>query len=184
MASVRPMMNVVPHNESVEQRDAREFENFRAFNGDLNALIHAVDSQSPFIPMNIYRALEAVLEVGRREAIEVRVERQDRDRNQIQKPRARTVQIVEQSESEAATLAVLESVGFRTRGGKLRLTWLASITAEKSINFLTNPSPSSSESSICKPVSFNGTALGIRLNAANVAARGERRTRLPHAPNP
>lgn len=81
MASVRPMMSIVPRDETPEARDAREFVDFRTFTEDLDSLVRAVDSQSPFISIEVFRALEAVIATARGEAIEVRVERGDRDRN-------------------------------------------------------------------------------------------------------
>lgn len=80
MGTVRPQMQLIDANEKPEEKDSREFECFKSFNNDLNALIHSVDSQSPFVPRDIYRELETLLKVARGEAIEVRVERQDRER--------------------------------------------------------------------------------------------------------
>ena len=81
MGLVRLTMDLRPADETDEQRERREFERFKRFSTDLTALIRAVDSQSPFVPRDIYHALEKAIEVAQKEATEVEVERPDRDRN-------------------------------------------------------------------------------------------------------
>jgi hypothetical protein len=81
MGLVRPMLNFVPADETPEQRQVREFERLGAFNVDLDALIRAVDTQSPFVPQDIYRKLDEAIQVARTESTEVQVERHDRDQN-------------------------------------------------------------------------------------------------------
>ena len=83
MAVVRPMSDIVPANENPEQREERQVSRLRAFLSDLDQFVTAVDSQSPFIPERIFRKLEEIVVLARREAIEVRVERQDRERNPL-----------------------------------------------------------------------------------------------------
>jgi len=80
MGLVRPMMDIVPANETKEQREAREHERFSTFNNDLGDLIRAVDYQSPFIPREIYERLETLIQTARAELSEVAVERPDRER--------------------------------------------------------------------------------------------------------
>lgn len=118
MASVRPMMNIVPQDETSEARDAREFADFRQFTEDLDALVRAVDSQSPFIPIDIYRALEAAIVTARGEAIEVRVERKDRDRNPTRDWYQRGREHYLQLQADAALVSDL----IRARLEKLRVT--------------------------------------------------------------
>ena len=71
LSKVRPMVDVVPRDETPEQRDAREVERFNAFVVDFNALVKAVDSQSPFIPEGIYNELSELILIARREETEV-----------------------------------------------------------------------------------------------------------------
>jgi hypothetical protein len=75
------MTEIVSRDETQEQRQQREFERLTAFNEDCRALRHAVDSQSPFVPEDIYRRLQDAIQVAHREATEVRAERRDHDRN-------------------------------------------------------------------------------------------------------
>ena len=83
MGTVRPLMDVIPQNETQDQRDEREYQRFKAFHDAFIDLLNAVDGQSPFIPEDIYRKLEEVIQVARGEALEVQVERGDRDRQVI-----------------------------------------------------------------------------------------------------
>lgn len=83
MGMVRPLMDLIPAGETEVQRNEREFRRFSEFYAALNALVHAVDSQSPFVPRDIYLKVEAVMQIARGEALEVQVERGDRDRQII-----------------------------------------------------------------------------------------------------
>ncbi len=81
MAAVRPISEVIPAIEAPEEREEREFQRLRAFLAGLDEMVTAVDSKSPFIPHDIFRKLDEIILLARSEATEVRVERQDRDRN-------------------------------------------------------------------------------------------------------
>ena len=83
MGQVRPMADIVPAGEMPEERERREAGRFTAFAAAFDQLVTSVDTQSPFIPEEIYRKLEEVIQIARREATEVQVERGDRDRNPL-----------------------------------------------------------------------------------------------------
>jgi len=83
MGQVRPMADVVPAGETPEERERREVGRFNAFVTAFDRLVASVDAQSPFIPEEIYRRVEEVIQIARREATEVQVERGDRDRNPL-----------------------------------------------------------------------------------------------------
>lgn len=81
MSNVRPMSDIVPAEETREGREEREVRRLNDFLIALGEMVTAVDSQTPFIPDRIFHKLEEVIQIAQRESTEVRVERQDRDRN-------------------------------------------------------------------------------------------------------
>ena len=70
-------MDIVDPNQDPAARFA---ERRNAFLKDMNALVEVVDTQSPFYPEPIFKALEQVLVVARREEMQVRVIGPDRNR--------------------------------------------------------------------------------------------------------
>ncbi len=70
MSQLRPTLDIVDPNENAAERHGRRLQ---AFLEALNEFVKAVDTQSPFYPEQIYRALEQVLEVARLEETQVRV---------------------------------------------------------------------------------------------------------------
>lgn len=78
MGLVRPVGRIVPRDEQPEEREAREREDFTAFNRDFNALLHAVDTQSPFVPHDIYERLDALIQIARAEVNGVALHRHNR----------------------------------------------------------------------------------------------------------
>jgi hypothetical protein len=95
MALIRPELDLVPANETPEAREMRELERFRVFIVDLDALVKAVDTQSPFVPREIYQKLEQAIQVAGTESDEVQLERHERERDWLRRGREHYQQFCE-----------------------------------------------------------------------------------------
>jgi hypothetical protein len=81
MGIVRPTADIIPQNETPEEKRNREWGRLSDFVDATNKLVTAVHSRSPFIPKDIYAKLDAAILIAKSEATEFRLEYDDRDRN-------------------------------------------------------------------------------------------------------